>query len=418
MKYEAIVYGWRNIINGKMYIGFHKTEEEFDGYVTSSEDEELKHAWSNGHMRRSIIYRGTQSIAITLENYLLKSIKANKNPDFYNKSVGGGVGCVKDFSNLTESVKLIGEDWIKGIEPEENLDYVDVADQEITEAIKSRLEAGHYVVYQAPTKEIFALPKNQIRFNSIEPEHLEDIKDFMRDDPAKARTNISPIIIVVNEKGEKMILDGNHTITAAYEVDWTNVPVIYINSSEFLNKQANYDDFGLLMNHQEKKKKPNSKADLKRGILNLLQTTGLAIDSTTFKNTALRNLVKYYSKNAIAHNIKSVEKMLREEQEVLKNNFKRYTKKELETIVGDLEAANPKVGVISISSDRCMNDGLGAVLNKMGGMDVTEGIIVISHRNMTEYKLRKAHTDKLKKAMKPINAKITINELPAFIKTK
>jgi len=65
-----------------------------------------------------------------------------------------------------------------------------------------------------------------------------------------------------------------------------------------------------------------------------------------------------------------------------------------------------------------MNDGLGAVLNKMGGMDVTEGIIVISHRNMTEYKLRKAHTDKLKKAMKPINAKITINELPAFIKTK
>jgi hypothetical protein len=418
MKYEAIVYGWRNIIDGKMYIGFHKTDEEFDGYVTSSEDEELQYAWANGHMRRSIIYRGTQSIAITLENYLLKSIKANKNPDFYNKSVGGGVGCVKDFSNLTESVKLVGENWIKGIEPEENLDYVDVADQDVTEAIKARLAAEHYIEYQAPTKEIFALPKNQIRFNTIEPEHLEDIKDLMRDDPLKARRNISPIIIVVNEKGEKMILDGNHTITAAYEVNWPNVPVIYINSSEFLNKQANYDDFGLLMNHQEKKKKPNDKGALKRGILNLLQTTGLSIDSTTFKNTALRNLVKYYSKNAIAHNIKSVEKMLREEQEVLKNNFKRYTKKELETIVGDLEAANPKVGIISISSDRCMNDGLGAVLNKMGGMDVTEGIIVISHRNMTEYKLRKAHTDKLKKAMKPINAKITINELPAFIKTK
>ena len=418
MKYEAIVYGWRNIVDGKMYIGFHKTEEEFDGYVTSSEDEELKYAWSNGHMRRSIIYRGNQSVAITLENYLLKSVKANKNLEFYNKSVGGGLGCVKDFSNLTESVKLVGEEWIKGVEPEENLDYVDVADQEITEAIKLRLEAGHYVVYQAPTKEIFALPKNQIRFNSIEPEHLEDIKDFMRDDPAKARTNISPIIIVVNEKGEKMILDGNHTITAAYEVDWTNVPVIYINSSEFLNKQANYDDFGLLMNHQEKKKKPNDKGALKRGIINLLQTTGLGIDSTTFKNTALRNLVKYYSKNSIAHNIKSVAKMLREEQEVLKNNFKRYTKKELETIVANLEAANPNMGIISISSDRCMNDGLGAVLNKMGGMGIDEGIIVISHRNMTEYKLRKTHTDKLKKAMKLSNAKITINELPAFIKTK
>lgn len=418
MKYEAIVYGWRNIKNDKMYIGYHKTEEEFDGYVTSSEDEELKYAWSNGHMRRTIIYRGTQSIAITLENYFLKSVKANTNPQFYNKSVGGGFGCVRDFSNLTDSVKMVGEDWIKGIEPEENLDYVDVADQEVTECIKRRLEAGHYIVYQAPTKEVFALPKNQIRFNSIEPEHLEDIKDFMRDDPAKARKNISPIIIVVNDRGEKMILDGNHTITAAYEVNWTNVPVIYINSSEFLNKQANYDDFGLLMNHQEKKKKPNSKADLKRGIMNLLQTTGLTIDSSTFKNTALRNLVKYYSKNAIAHNIKSVEKMLREEQEVLENNFKRYTKKELETIVGDLESTNPAAGIISISSDRCMNDGLGAVLNKMGGMNVTEGIIVISHRNMTEYKLRTTHIGKLKSAMKLTIANITIKELPAFIKTK
>lgn len=418
MKYEAIVYGWRNIINGKMYIGFHKTEEEFDGYVTSSEDDELKYAWSNGHMRRTILYRGSQSVAITLENFLLKSVKANKNPEFYNKSVGGGKGCVKDFSNLTESVKRVGEDWIKGIEPEENLDYLDIADQDVTASIKARIEAGHYIVYQANTKEVYSLPKNQIRFNSIEPEHLEDIKDFMRDDPKRARENVSPIVIVVDEFGNKMILDGNHTITAAYEVGWTNVPVIYINSSEFLNKQANYDDFGLLMNHQEKRKKPNTKADLKRGILNLIQTTGLDINSTTFKNTALRNLVKYYSKSAIAHNIKSVAKMLREEQDVLSNNFKRYTKKELESVVAELEQKNPAAGIISISSDRSMNDGIGAVLNKMGGMNTWEGIIVVSHRNMTEYRARKQHSDKLKKALERVhpNAKITVKELPAFVK--
>ena len=115
--YEAITYGWRNIENGKMYIGYHKTSDIDDGYIFSSEFEEVKNAWEWGKLRRSILYVGSQSVAITLENFLLKHVNANINDLFYNRSVGGGEGCVKDFSNLTEEVKKIGLNWIEGIDP-------------------------------------------------------------------------------------------------------------------------------------------------------------------------------------------------------------------------------------------------------------------------------------------------------------
>jgi hypothetical protein len=86
-RYDAITYGWRNIENDKMYIGYHKTNEIHDGYVFSSENEEANLAWSYGLLKRSILYRGKQSVAITLENFLLKFVSAHKNDQFYNQSV-------------------------------------------------------------------------------------------------------------------------------------------------------------------------------------------------------------------------------------------------------------------------------------------------------------------------------------------
>ena len=90
--YTGITYGWRNTENGKMYIGYHKTSEVDDGYIFSTEDEEANNAWEYGKLRRHILYKGDQSIAITLENFLLKEVDAIKNTQFYNRSVGGGVG--------------------------------------------------------------------------------------------------------------------------------------------------------------------------------------------------------------------------------------------------------------------------------------------------------------------------------------
>jgi hypothetical protein len=147
MNYDAIVYGWRNIENKMMYVGFHKTQEEFDGYVTSSESEKLKHAWSHGLLNRTILYRGTVSESITFENYILKSIDARNNPMFYNRSNGGGVGC-QSFDIITEDMKKIAEKWLTG---NDNINIIKkefIANKKLVKSIKKKIESGNYVVFE------------------------------------------------------------------------------------------------------------------------------------------------------------------------------------------------------------------------------------------------------------------------------
>ena len=218
-KYEAITYGWRNILNDKMYIGYHKTSEIHDGYVFSSENEEANLAWSYGLLKRSILYRGKQSVAITLENFLLKSVSAHKNDKFYNQSVGGGEGCVKDFSNLTDEIKKVGLDWIAGIDPVYTTAKSRI-NKDAMELLSEHVKSGRYQIHNAEkVSEIYALPRNQVRLNVIEHEHKEAIVEKMTDvdNIADARKNVSPVIVCVHENGYKEIIDGNHTIDAAHD---------------------------------------------------------------------------------------------------------------------------------------------------------------------------------------------------------
>jgi hypothetical protein len=60
------------------------------------------------------------------------------------------------------------------------------------------------------------------------------------------------------------------------------------------------------------------------------------------------------------------------------------------------------------------------VLNKAGGLDVWDGIMLITHRNMHEYQTYKQSKAKLKAAMQRVDSKMKINviELPSFVNTK
>jgi len=55
--------------------------------------------------------------------------------------------------------------------------------------------------------------------------------------------------------------------------------------------------------------------------------------------------------------------------------------------------------VVTIQSSAVYNSGTGAVMNKMGGMDVWEGLIIIHHGNLHEYDVRDESENKLIKAM-------------------
>lgn len=423
-RYEAITYGWRHILTGKMYIGYHKTNEIYDGYVFSSEDPEANLAWSYGLLKRSILYRGKQSVAITLENFLLKSVSAHKNDKFYNQSVGGGEGCVKDFSNLTDEIKKVGLDWIAGIDPVYQMakSKVDIEEMDfICEQIKSNKYKTHL---NENVNKIRALPRNQVRLNAIEHEHKDDIAELMKDDPGKARKNVSPVIVCVHENEYKEIIDGNHTIEAAYDAGWTEVPVIYINYSEFKFKQENVDYFGYMMNHDEKRKKYNSKDDLKQAIIRFTNShDDLNIGTEKFKQAFMGTYGKFWSKKQIAKTIQSVKDHL-ETLEAMKNhNFKVWSKRELKAVTDKLAEENPGHAVISITSGSCYNAGVGAVANKAGELDTWNAIMVVSHRTLNEYnswKRKGGSEDKLNAAMKRMNEKLKcqVIVLESFVKTK
>lgn len=423
-KYEAITYGWRHILTGMMYIGYHKTDEINDGYVFSSENEEANLAWSYGMLKRSILYRGKQSVAITLENFLLKSVSAHKNDKFYNQSVGGGEGCVKDFSNLTDEIKKVGLDWIAGIDPVYQTAKSRV-NQNDMELLCSHVKSGKYQIHPAEkVKEIFKLPRNQVRLNVIEHEHKEAIVERMKDNPASARKNVSPVIVCVHENGYKEIIDGNHTIDAAHDAGWLEIPVIYINYSEFKFKQENIDWFGYMMNHDEKIKKPNSKDDLKQAIMRFTNSHDhLPIGTEKFKEAFTDAYGRFWSKKQIAKTIESVKDHL-ETLEAMKNhNFKVWSKKELKEVTDNLAEENPGYAVISITSGSCYNAGVGAVANKAGELDTWNAIMVVSHRTLNEYnfwKKKGGSQDKLNAAMKRMNDKLNckVVVLESFVDAK
>jgi len=392
MKFEAIVYGWRNLVNGKIYIGFHKTSEIHDGYITSSEDDEMNEAWSYGLLQRFIIFKGTVSEAITLENFALKYAKANLEWDnFYNNSVGGGEGCVKDFSNLTDEMKQVAIDFMNGINPpEEKKKTYKTFDRSLVQAISEAVKNGKYKKVDRSVDEIFGLERNQVRLNTIHEDKVEQIADLMRNDPAKSRQNVEPVIVCVYQDGSEKIIDGNHTINASKRAKWKRIDVVYINFSDFLFNHSNVNAFGYQMNHSDKIKTPNSSADCQRAIINIYHDLvdrgeNVDISSAMFKNTVMEDLDGWWTPRKIAQNLKSAIVRVRTDEANAKRNFRKWTNKELEAKMKEIQAEDKSRAVIRITSGSCYNAGVGAIMNKMGGMNTNRGMIMISHNNIDEY---------------------------------
>jgi hypothetical protein len=284
---------------------------------------------------------------------------------------------------------------------------------------------GKYRIHPAEkVAEIYKLPRNQVRLNVIEHEHKEAIIERMKDDPAAARKNVSPVIVCVHDNGHTEIIDGNHTIDAAHDAGWLEIPVIYINYSEFKFKQENIDYFGYMMNHEERIKKPNSKDDLKQAIMRFTNShKEFTIGNDNFKEAFIDAYGEFWSKKQIVKSIESVKDHL-ETLEAMKNrNFKLYSKKELKAITDKLTEENPGHAVISITSGSCYNAGVGAVANKAGELDTWNAIMVVSHRTLNEYnfwKKKGGSEEKLNAAMKRMNDKLKckVIVLESFVDAK
>lgn len=410
MKFQAYVYGWRHIKTGKMYIGFRKKSEENDGYIFSSEDEELRKAWSLGLLRRFILFRGTVSEAITMERKLLKHADARRNANFYNKSNGGGAG-IGDYTKITDEEAKVGIDWINGIDPVETRDVYDFVDVDLVDKIWEDIQAGKYQAIETPVKEILTYSQNQVRLLMIDHKHMYEISEYMQNDPEEARKHVSPIIVAVSPDGTRTIIDGNHTSRAVDKAGWVTAPVIFINTSEFKDNQSNIDQFGIVANHNPKQKKGNKPEDCQRNIINLYNNNLKALDDdqftlmrdNKFKDTCLKIFKKKWTRKMITNNLAQAIKRVRTEHAIASLNFQLYSKKDLDAISKPIEKANPKLAVITITSGSIYNSGVGSILNKMGGLGTWEGLIVAHHGNLEEYETWKASEEKLKESLKRVH---------------
>lgn len=406
MAFEAFVYGYRNLTNGKMYIGFRKNSDVNDGYIFSSIDADLKSAWGLGNLHRSILFCGDKETAITMERKLLKHADARRNSNFYNKSNGGGAG-IRDYTTITDEEAKVGIDWINGIDPvETDADIFNLVDTNVVDDIWESVKDGKYEVYETSTEEISNYAQNQVRLIMIDQNHVRDIAERMKHDPVEARKNISPIIVCVTKDGTRTIIDGNHTSRAVAEAGWPSAPVIFINSSEFLDKQSNIDHFGIIANHNPKIKKPNGSLDCQRAIINLYSRNLKDSDENftlltgeKFKTTCESILYPQWTKSQISANLKSAIERIKTDVAHAELNFQTYSKPDLDAIIRQITDKDSGMAVISVTSGSIYNAGLGAVLNKAGEMDVWKGVIVTHHAGIGDYERWSESETKLKRAM-------------------
>jgi hypothetical protein len=91
MNKEAFVYRWKNLTNGKSYIGYHKGSIN-DGYISSSRNEEFWNDFNNPEMKwvRKIITEGTSNDCLQIEQRILKKIDI-KDDKYYNNARGSEI---------------------------------------------------------------------------------------------------------------------------------------------------------------------------------------------------------------------------------------------------------------------------------------------------------------------------------------
>lgn len=86
---ESFVYCWTDHKTLKLYIGYHKGPKD-DGYICSSKLMKEEYKIRPEDFSRQIISEGSIQEMIKLENKLLLSIDAARNPYFYNQHNGNG----------------------------------------------------------------------------------------------------------------------------------------------------------------------------------------------------------------------------------------------------------------------------------------------------------------------------------------
>lgn len=259
-------------------------------YETSSKSKEFREDWVNYDWFWVVFDWASYKEMQQIENELLKQYKVTKNDSWYNLSVGfPGVPRVR-WGYLGEISKEML--WLKNY---------DLTDRDGNHRNFIHCDAKWLTDSpEVPVPDLYNTPKIQPRISTIDRDHLDGIKgDIKR---VKGSTDgADPVMIFVDRvyKGKFykwIIFDGNHTITAYYELenyrDVTNLKTILIPPSLHQDlSDEECKELGNDMNSLEKRKKPFTKECAKRDLLEKArkgQTWKSADILTTFMKRGLK----------------------------------------------------------------------------------------------------------------------------------
>jgi len=434
--FEAIVYVWVSEETGKMYFGFRKTDDIYDGYVFSSKDEGLITEWSHGKMERHILFTGSVTEAISFEYWILHWAAANGYRDnLYNIKLGGGVVSI-DLSVVTEEMQELGIESVKGNFPELiDFDIYTYVDYSLVKSVISSIKtkSGGYIPVSECIDKLVNMGKNQVRQLLLDNTHKNELAEEMLNNTKSARKRITPVIVLVNGN-ELKVLEGNHRIAAAKKAGWKDLEVIYINYADFDYNKDNLDAFGRMMNKKNEIKKGNSDGDLVHAI-QLLWNSTVEKDETVdinnpddvakFKDSVYDALTseETFSKQKINGQWTRAIGSIKYDHLVAGKNFITYEKGKLNTISTDY-SKRLNMPIIAAGSKSPEVTGMGGLINLFSrdeSFGTKEGMLLLHHTSYVDYMEWKTSKGKLAldreiNFLNKFGIKVSYEILPSFDK--
>ena len=233
-EYEAFVYKYTNIIDGKWYIGYHKGRP-LDGYVHSSCSKEFQDLTAGNEpvFIYEVLEYGTMIAMKNLEHKLLKQAKANRNKQSYNLTNGSPHNFEMRF------------------------DLIDL----FIEKVKKAGKEGGFTVEKRNIKEILnTVTSLQIREDGTDTTRVNRIAEAINEQGGNTSKCDKPVIL--NGK----LIGGTHTALGAGKSKATELEFVIPTEEELeefndLTEDEERHASGILNKEDEVKRVANTQAD-------------------------------------------------------------------------------------------------------------------------------------------------------------
>lgn len=430
---KCYVYGFRNIENGMMNIGYKSPKTDRLDYISSISNPQFWEDYYKGKVEKSLLFEGNafqDDLAQTIEWFGLDYGMSWDKSKFYNKS--NNAHCV-DESLLTVEHKQLVVDWIEGrsngIKPVDRF----IQDKATVTAIHNAIKSGHYKVVLDPVKVVHGYERNQIRVEQIDVNHVRKIKSRFDQNSKDAWEWLlkDPVVVVVSSNKDKVVntvLNGNNRLEAVSKTGLKEIPVVYINETEFgadeETRLSNYDLFGMLENKEDFiVRKTNTDADIKRNINNFLVREGIDLSDPLAVDSARELIYERFSlitedKKKLNGIFRSILNDFETQQNALKyqDNLIAYDDQWLNNYKVKKYELKGTAAIHATASKAEHAVALGYIVHRMYNVKKKKGAIVLYFKNKNELAIedQEKYIDKLRDMINYMQLDITVDVLPAF----